>query len=224
MAYDFAALSESVIEGDVAGVAALTQAALDAGADPVSIISEGLNGGMAVVGLRFKSGELFVPEVLLCARAMAAGMDLVKPLIVDSDIPSAGTVLLGTVKGDLHDIGKNLVAMMLESGGFTVVNAGIDVPPENFAAAVREHKPDVVGLSAMLTTTMLAMKATIDLLKEQGLRDDVKVIIGGAPVSQEFADEIGADGFAPTAAPPSASASLYSTDEGRMHMPVEATA
>jgi 5-methyltetrahydrofolate--homocysteine methyltransferase len=197
MAFDFEELRESVIDGDVEGVATLTQQAIDAGVDPVEIITSGLNGGMAVVGARFKSGEMFVPEVLLCARAMAAGMDLVKPLILASDMPSAGSVLLGTVKGDLHDIGKNLVGMMLESGGFTVINAGIDVEPEAFVQGIRDHKPDVVGLSAMLTTTMLAMKATIDLIKQEGLRDEVKVIIGGAPVSQDFADEIGADGFSP---------------------------
>ena len=197
MAYDFTPLAESVIAGDVSDVASLTQQAIDAGVDPVTIISEGLNGGMAVVGARFKSGDMFVPEVLMSAKAMAAGMDLTKPLIVDTDVPSAGTVLLGTVKGDLHDIGKNLVAMMLESGGFKVVNAGIDVEPDSFVELVKEHKPHVIGMSAMLTTTMLSMKATIDGLQEAGLRDQVKVIVGGAPVSQDFADEIGADGFAP---------------------------
>jgi 5-methyltetrahydrofolate--homocysteine methyltransferase len=196
MAYDFTELTEAVIGGDVENVPVLTQAALDAGADPVAIISEGLNAGMAVVGVRFKAADMFVPEVLLSARAMAGGMDILKPLIVGADLPSAGKVLIGTVKGDLHDIGKNLVAMMLESGGFTVVNAGIDVEPADFAAMVKEHQPDVVGLSAMLTTTMLAMKATIDALKAEGLRDSVRVIIGGAPVSRDFADEIGADGFA----------------------------
>ncbi len=197
MAYDFSELTESVITGDVEGVVALTQTAIDAGVDPVEIVKDGLSSGMAVVGARFKSGEMFVPEVLLCARAMAAGMELLKPLIAEGDMPSAGTVLLGTVKGDLHDIGKNLVSMMLESGGFTVINAGIDVEPEVFVQGIKDHEPDIVGMSAMLTTTMLAMKATIDLIKKEGLRDKVRVIIGGAPVSQDFADEIGADGFAP---------------------------
>lgn len=197
MGYDFGELSESVISGDVEGVATLTQHAIDAGVNPVEIISEGLSSAMSIVGSRFKTGEMFVPEVLLCARAMAAGMDLLKPLIVEGDIPSAGTVLLGTVKGDLHDIGKSLVAMMLESGGFTVIDAGIDVEPEAFVQGIRDHEPDIVGMSAMLTTTMLAMKATIDQIKKAGLRDKVCVIIGGAPVSQDFADEIGADGFAP---------------------------
>jgi len=196
MSYDYEALSDCVIEGDDERAGRLTQKAIDAGADPVEIITQGLTGGMSVVGPRFKSGEMFVPEVLASARAMSTGMDLVKPLILAGDIPSAGKVVIGTVKGDLHDIGKNLVAMLLESAGFTVVNVGTDIEPAVFVQAVKDSKADVLGLSALLTTTMLGMKATIDALAEAGLRDKVKVIVGGAPVTQDFADEIGADGFA----------------------------
>jgi len=196
MSYDYEALSDSVIEGDEARAAKLTQRAIDAGADPVEIITQGLTGGMGVVGTRFKSGEMFVPEVLASARAMSVGMDLAKPLILAGDMPSAGTVVIGTVKGDLHDIGKNLVAMLLESAGFTVVNVGTDIEPAAFVEAVKDSEADVLGLSALLTTTMLAMKATIDALAAAGLRDKVKVIVGGAPVTQDFANEIGADGFA----------------------------
>ena len=196
MSYDYEALSECVIEGDDGRAGKLTQKAIDAGADPVEIITQGLTGGMSIVGARFKSGEMFVPEVLASARAMSVGMDLVKPLILAGDMPSAGKVVIGTVKGDLHDIGKNLVAMLLESAGFTVINVGTDIEPAMFVQAVKDSEADVLGLSALLTTTMLAMKATIDALAEAGLRDKVKVIIGGAPVTQDFADEIGADGFA----------------------------
>ena len=196
MSYDYEALSDCVIEGDDERAGKLTQKAIDAGADPVEIVTQGLTGGMSIVGARFKSGEMFVPEVLASARAMSVGMDLVKPLILAGDMPSAGKVVIGTVKGDLHDIGKNLVAMLLESAGFTVVNVGTDIEPAVFVQAVKDSEADVLGLSALLTTTMLAMKATIDALAEAGLRDKVKVIIGGAPVTQDFANEIGADGFA----------------------------
>ena len=196
MSYDYEALSDCVIEGDDERAGKLTQKAIDAGADPVEIVTQGLTGGMSIVGARFKSGEMFVPEVLASARAMSVGMDLVKPLILAGDMPSAGKVVIGTVKGDLHDIGKNLVAMLLESAGFTVINVGTDIEPAVFVQAVRDSEADVLGLSALLTTTMLAMKATIDALAEAGLRDKVKVIIGGAPVTQDFANEIGADGFA----------------------------
>lgn len=196
MSYDYEALSDCVIEGDDERADKLTQKAIDAGADPVEIITQGLTGGMSVVGARFKTGEMFVPEVLASARAMSVGMELVKPLILAGDMPSAGKVVIGTVKGDLHDIGKNLVAMLLESAGFTVINVGTDIEPAAFVQAVKDSEADLLGLSALLTTTMLAMKATIDALAEAGLRDKVKVIVGGAPVTQDFADEIGADGFA----------------------------
>jgi len=191
-------LSQSVIAGKEAQVKEQTKAMVDAGANPLEIINNGLIAGMNVVGARFKNGEMFVPEVLMSAKSMAAGIEIVKPLIADKDMPSKGKVLLGTVKGDLHDIGKNLVGMMLESGGFRVINLGIDIAPEKFVAAVKEHNPDIVAMSALLTTTMLHMKDTIELVKEEGLK--VKAIVGGAPISQDFADEIGADGFAPDAA------------------------
>ncbi|ATW27883.1 cobalamin B12-binding domain-containing protein [Candidatus Formimonas warabiya] len=195
---NFEALSQSVISGKEAQVREQTKALVDAGVNPLDIINQGLIAGMNVVGARFKNGEMFVPEVLMSAKSMASGIEIVKPLIADKDMPSKGKIILGTVKGDLHDIGKNLVGMMLESGGFSVVNLGIDIPPEKFVAAIKEHTPDIVAMSALLTTTMLHMKDTIELIKEEGLK--VKCIVGGAPISQDFADEIGADGFAPDAA------------------------
>ena len=192
-------LSKFVIGGKANKVAKVSQELVDAGVAPLDIINTGLIGGMVEVGVRFKANQMFVPEVLASAKAMDAGVEIIKPLIDAADMRNLGTVLLGTVKGDLHDIGKNLVGMMLESVGFTVINAGIDVSPEAFVEGVKEHKPDVVAMSALLTTTMLHMKDTIELLKEEGLRDSVKVIIGGAPISQDYADEIFADGFSPDA-------------------------
>ena len=197
---DLEKISSGVMAGDDGGVAELTRQAIDEGVEPSEIINGGLIKGMNVVGQRFKAGEMYVPEVMVAARAMKAGMELVRPLIVESDMPTAGKVVIGTVAGDLHDIGKNLVGMMMESGGMTVVNMGVDITADKFAAAVREHQPDVLAMSALLTTTMLAMKDTIELLKEEGLRDSVKVIVGGAPVTNDFANEIGADGWAPDAA------------------------
>ena len=195
---NFEALSQSVITGEEAQVKEQTKALIDSGANPIEIINNGLIAGMNVVGARFKVGDMFVPEVLMSAKSMAAGIEMVKPLIADKDMPSKGTIVLGTVKGDLHDIGKNLVGMMLESSGFKVINLGIDIAPEKFVAAVKEHSPQIVAMSALLTTTMPLMKDTIEWLKEEGL--GVKCIIGGAPISQEYADKIGADGYAPDAA------------------------
>lgn len=192
-------LSQNVITAKMEKVKELTQMAIAEGIDPIDIINNGLIPGMNVVGVRFKAGDMFVPEVLVAARTMAAGMDIVKPLLLDREVPSQGTVLLGTVKGDLHDIGKNLLAMMLASSGYSVINLGVDIPAEKFVQVVKDDKPDILGMSALLTTTMLGMKEVIDLLKEEGLRDKVKVIIGGAPISEEFAQQIGADGFAPDA-------------------------
>ncbi len=197
---DYEGLANGVVSGDFNRVAELTKKAIDEGVAPVEIINQGLIKGMNVVGARFKAGDMYVPEVMMAARAMKAGMDLVKPLIAESDLPTAGKVVLGTVAGDLHDIGKNLVGMMMESAGMNVINLGVDISPEKFAEAVREHKPDIVAMSALLTTTMLAMKDTIEVLQEEGLRDSVKVIVGGAPVTNDFATEIGADGWAPDAA------------------------
>jgi Predicted cobalamin binding protein len=194
----FESVSQSVISGKEAQVKEQVQELINAGLSPMDIINSGLVAGMNVVGVRFKAGEMFVPEVLMSAKAMSGGIALVKPLMTDTDMPSAGTVIIGTVKGDLHDIGKNLVAMLLESGGFTVVNIGIDIEPEKFVAAAKEHNANIVAMSALLTTTMPKMKDTIELIKEEGIK--VKCIIGGAPVSQEYANAIGADGFAPDAA------------------------
>ena len=197
---EFNKMSEMVIAGDFSSVKTLTQKMIDDNVDPISIINDGLMPGMNVVGARFKAGDMFVPEVMMSAKAMAAGIELVKPLIAESNMPTAGKVVIGTVKGDLHDIGKKLVNMMLESAGFQIVDLGVDIAPAKFVEAVKEHKPQVIGMSALLTTTMLSMKDTIDALKEEGLRDSVKIIIGGAPVTQSFAEQIGADGYAPDAA------------------------
>lgn len=196
----FEELSEAVISGQQQQVEELVKAALSEGVAPLSIINDGLIAGMNVVGKRFKEGDMFVPEVLMSARAMGAGVELVKPHLVESEVPNKGTIVIGTVKGDLHDIGKNLVGMMLESSGYKVIDLGVDTAPEDFVAAVKEHNAQVVGLSALLTTTMLSMKETIETFKTSGIRDQVKVLVGGAPISQSFADEIGADGFAPDAA------------------------
>ncbi|MEL7563786.1 MAG: corrinoid protein [Dehalobacterium sp.] len=197
---DYQSLSLHVIAGKEALVKDATKELVAAGNPPLEIINQGLIAGMNVVGARFKNGEMFVPEVLMAAKSMAAGIEIVRPLVADVDMPSIGRVIIGTVKGDLHDIGKNLVAMMLESSGFYVINIGIDIAPEKFVSAVKQYNPDIVAMSALLTTTMLHMKDTIELIKEEGLHGNVKVIIGGAPISQDFADEIGADGFAPDAA------------------------
>lgn len=197
---DFEALAGAIIECNAAKSGELTQQLVDDGVKPSEIINKGLISGMNVVGDRFKKGDMYVPEVMMAAKAMHAGMNIVKPLLVEGESSSTGKVIMGTVAGDLHDIGKNLVGMMMESGGMEVVDLGVDVTAEKFAQEVREHKPQVLGLSALLTTTMLAMKDTIEVLKEEGLRDSVKVIVGGAPVTQDFADEIGADGWAPDAA------------------------
>lgn len=196
----FEELSKAVIAGQEAKVKSLTKTALDDGVEPLSIINEGLIAGMNVVGQRFKVGDMFVPEVLMSARSMNAGVELVKPLLLESDVTSKGTIVLGTVKGDLHDIGKNLVGMMLESSGYKVIDMGVDTAPEEFVAAAKENNAQVVGLSALLTTTMLSMKDTIEAFIEEGIRNDVKILVGGAPISHTFAEEIGADGFAPDAA------------------------
>lgn len=197
---DFEILSQSVISGKQEQVKEQVKAMLDEGVPPLDIINQGLITGMNIVGPRFKKGEMYVPEVLMSAKAMAAGMELVRPLISGNDLKPLGVILLGTVKGDLHDIGKNLVGMLLGSGGFTVINLGVDIDPDKFVEAVKTHNADILAMSALLTTTMFKMKDTIELLQEEGLRDKVKVIIGGAPISQDFADQIGADGFASDAA------------------------
>ncbi|HBP66062.1 MAG TPA: cobalamin-binding protein [Desulfosporosinus sp.] len=198
--YDYKELSNAVIEGDRDEVQVLTKKAIEAKVDPLEIINEGLIGGMNVVGQRFKVNDMFVPEVLMSARAMNAGVDLIKPLLAGGKMTNKGTVVIGTVKGDLHDIGKSLVGMMLECSGYKVVDLGVDISPEEYMTAIKENDGKVLALSALLTTTMLAMKTTIDALIEKGMRKDVKVMIGGAPISQEFSDQIGADGYAGDAA------------------------
>ncbi len=192
-------LAQSVIAGQRDQVKDLVKSLIAAGNSPLEIVNEGLIGGMNVVGVRFKAGDMYVPEVLMAAKSMSGGLEIVKPLIAVADQKSQGKILLGTVKGDLHDIGKNLVGMLIESGGLEVINMGVDVSAEDFIDAIIEHEPDILALSALLTTTMPAMQDIIELLEEEELRDKVKVIIGGAPVSREYADTIGADGYAPDA-------------------------
>lgn len=195
--FDYPTMARALILGDKDTVARKTQEGLALGLDPKDLIFKGLIPGMDVVGEKFRRNEYYVPQVLLSARAMYAGLDLLKPLITASKTAEyVGTVVIGTAQGDLHDIGKNLVAMMLEGAGFEVHNLGRDVAPETFVAAVQEHSAKIVGISALMTTTMPAMKRTIDALIKSGLRDRVKVMVGGAPVSQAYADEIGADGYA----------------------------
>lgn len=185
-------LKEEVAEG--------TQIFLDRGWDANKILNEALVAGMTIVGIDFRDGILFVPEVLMSANAMKAGMALLKPLLSMSDEPTAGKMVIGTVKGDIHDIGKNLVCMMMEGAGFEVVDLGINTPVEDFLAALEEHKPEILGMSALLTTTMPYMKVVIDTMKEQGIRDDYIILVGGAPLNQEFGEAIGADAYCRDAA------------------------
>ncbi len=167
---------------------------------PYDVLTKALVEGMRIVGIDFRDGILFVPEVLLSANAMKAGMVILRPLLAETGAPSVGKMVIGTVKGDIHDIGKNLVSMMMEGAGFEVINLGINNPVENYLAAIEEHKPDIIGMSALLTTTMPYMKVVIDTLKEMGIRDDYIVLVGGAPLNQEFADAIGADAYCRDAA------------------------
>jgi 5-methyltetrahydrofolate--homocysteine methyltransferase len=185
-------LKEEVAEG--------TQIFLDRGWDANKILNEALVAGMTIVGIDFRDGILFVPEVLMSANAMKAGMALLKPLLSMSDVPTAGKMVIGTVKGDIHDIGKNLVCMMMEGAGFEVIDLGINTPVEKYLAALEEHKPEILGMSALLTTTMPYMKVVIDTLKEQGIRDNYIILVGGAPLNQEFGEAIGADAYCRDAA------------------------
>ena len=196
--FDYPTLARALILGDKDTVARKTREGLDRAMEPKALIFKGLIPGMDVVGEKFRRNEYYVPQVLLSARAMYAGLDLLKPLITAAARAGdyLGTVVIGTAQGDLHDIGKNLVAMMLEGAGFKVHNLGRDVAPEAFVKAVEEHDAAIVGISALMTTTMPGMKRTLDALAKAGLRERVKVMVGGAPVSQAFADEIGADGYA----------------------------
>ena len=186
----------SVVSGNREVVVGEVQMALDAKLSPESILNQGLILAMAEVGDRFERNEFYVPEMLIAARAMQSGLAILKPLLVEAGIQPSGKVVIGTVKGDLHDIGKNLVAMMLEGAGYEIIDLGTDVSPGKFAEAVREHAPDIVALSALLTTTMPEMENTIEALDDIGLREQLKVIIGGAPVTREYALKIGADGYA----------------------------
>jgi 5-methyltetrahydrofolate--homocysteine methyltransferase len=196
---DMAAIADNLISGKKDEVASLVQAAIDEGVDAGTILNDGLVAGMSVVGQKFKNNEFYVPEVLIAARAMNAGMEVLQPKLAESDVKPAGTVVIGTVKGDLHDIGKNLVAMMLKGGGFQIVDLGVDVPADKFLEKVKESGAKVIALSALLTTTMPQMKTVLDELSNSGMKD-VKVMVGGAPLTQEYADEIGAHGYAPDAA------------------------
>jgi 5-methyltetrahydrofolate--homocysteine methyltransferase len=193
-------ISEAIIEGDAEDMVDLTEEAIDDGLSAQEILDNGLMAGMDYVGVEFKAGNMFVPEVLRSAKAMQVSMAILKPLLAAAGAKRAGRVLLGTVKGDLHDIGKNLVGMMCEGAGFEVKDLGKDLAPEQFVAAIKEYQPDILGMSALLTTTMRAMGHTIKALEEAGLRDRVKVMVGGAPVTQAFADQINADGYAANAA------------------------
>jgi len=197
---DLARISEAVIVGNADRTQQLVKQAIDEGTDPEKIIYEGLVPGMNVVGDKFRKNEYYVPEVLIAARAMQRGMDLLQPLLQGRKIRTLGKVVIGTVEGDLHDIGKNLVAMMLKGSGFEVIDLGVDIKADDFVQKAEEEGAHIVAMSALLTTTMPSMKKTIEALKQAGVRSNFKVMIGGAPVTQGYADEIGADGFAPDAA------------------------
>lgn len=192
-------ITETLITGDSKKLQELVQEALTAGIPANDILRKGLIAGMDIVGEKMQSGDMFIPEVLMAARAMSFSVEILKPLLAEGEAASAGKMIIGTVKGDLHDIGKNLVLMMMESAGFEVIDLGVDVEPDMFVKAIKENKPSLVGLSALLTTTMPMMRKSIESIKDSGLRDSLKIIVGGAPVTQAFADEIGADGYAPDA-------------------------
>lgn len=192
-------LSDGIMKGDVKVVESEVNKALNEGAEARDILVKGLIGGMSVVGERFKTGEMFLPEVLMSAHAMHQGLGIVKPLLAKAGQKAMGRVVIGTVEGDIHDIGKRIVGLLLEGNGYEVTDLGVDAKADVFIQAIEEYKPDVLGMSALLTTTMLNMGKTIDLLNEKGIRERVKVIVGGAPVTEEFAKSIGADGYAPEA-------------------------
>jgi 5-methyltetrahydrofolate--homocysteine methyltransferase len=193
-------IKAATIAGNMDNTVAGIEQALSEGMSPGDIIQNGLIEAMGVVGEKFKTNEIYVPEMLIAARAMKAGLKKLKPMMVEGDVKTLATVVLGTVKGDLHDIGKNLVGIMMEGAGMKVYDVGVDISPEKFVEAVKENKPQFVGMSALLTTTMPGMRETLEALEEAGLRGDVKVLVGGAPVTQKFAEDIGADGYAENAA------------------------
>ena len=193
-------LHDAVLNGDAKTARAVTEAALAEGVEPMKLVQEYMMPAMAEVGRRFECNEYFVPELLLAARAMKASLELVRPLLAAKGTQPVGRVAIGTVKGDLHDIGKNLVAAMLEGGGYEIIDLGVNVAPEQFIAAVKEKGANIIAMSALLTTTMPSMKTTMDALKQAGVRERVKILVGGAPVTQKYADDIGADGFSESAA------------------------
>jgi len=197
---DLNKVSESLQRGDAEKVEELVKQALEENLLPKDILGNGLIKGMDIIGGKFKRNEVYVPEVLIAARAMHAGMSVLRPRLVETGVKNIGKVAIGTVKGDLHDIGKNLVKMMLEGAGFEVIDLGTDVSVDKFVEAVKEHKPNIIGMSALLTTTMVNMPEVVKALEAAGLRDKVKIIIGGAPITQNYADQIGADAYSPDAA------------------------
>jgi len=196
---DLKQLYDSVVSGDAKATQAITQQALADGVDPLKLVNEYMVPAMDEVGRRFEANEYFVPELLISARAMKAALELIRPLLTARGDQPLGRVAIGTVKGDLHDIGKNLVGSLLEGGGFEVIDLGVNVTPEKFIATINEKKANIIAMSALLTTTMPSMKTTIDALKQAGVREKVKVLIGGAPITQKYADEIGADGYSENA-------------------------
>jgi len=193
-------LANSIITGDNVKSKEVTQKLVNKGINPTEILNDGLIPGMDIVGEKFSAGEYFIPEMLIAARAMHSAMDVIKPLLTESNTPSRGTVVIGTVQGDLHDIGKNLVAMMLKGKGFIVIDIGVDVSAEKFIEEVKKNNANIVGLSALLTTTMTRMKEIIEMFRVDDSVRNVKIMVGGAPLTQEYADKIGADGYAPDAA------------------------
>jgi len=195
----FKSIYQGIVAGDANTVKQEVQVAVDAGFSAEDILKQGLVPAMREVGELFEKGEYYVPEMLISARAMQRGLEILKPLLASAEVDPSGTVVLGTVKGDLHDIGKNLVGMMLEGAGFSLIDLGTDVSADQFVQTVQKNQPDIVAMSALLTTTMPAMKTTVDALSDAGLRGQVKIMIGGAPVTEEYAKNIGADGFAPDA-------------------------
>ena len=192
-------ISEALQRGKADKVSELVKQALNGNITPKNILEEGLIHGMSIIGKKFKKNEVYVPEVLIATRAMHAGMDVLKPKLIETGVENIGKVVMGTVQGDLHDIGKNLVEMMLEGAGFEVIDLGTDISTDKFVEAVKEHKPNIIGMSALLTTTMVNMVEVIKALDVAGLRDKVKIMVGGAPITQNYADQIGADGYSPDA-------------------------
>jgi len=190
----------NIEKGDSSAVKGLTRSALSQNISPQRILNDGLTRGMDAIGVKFKNNEVFIPEVLIATRAMKAGMDIIKPLLIKERIMPLAKIVIGTVKGDLHDIGKRIVCMLLERGGYEIIDIGIDVPREKFLKTIKSENPDIVGMSALLTTTMPYMRDVIEAAEKAKIRKDVKIIIGGAPVTDSFAEEIGADGYAPDGA------------------------